>query len=109
MGEVRIESMESPIEEYEYYSKIIERSLTMSFEESRPKFTEQLWMREHNQNQFKILEPNNPLMKSFQDALQAHLTRISNTLSDEIFDIVRTLYLNILQTKTTSIFIIETR
>ncbi|XP_033214264.1 coiled-coil domain-containing protein 40 isoform X2 [Belonocnema kinseyi] len=86
MDEVRMDSMESPIEEYEYYSKIIEKSPTIPNEESRPKFNKQLWMREQNQDQFKILDPNDPLMRTFQDALQAHLTRISNTLSDEIFD-----------------------
>ena len=106
MGEVKVESMESPVEECEFYSKIIEKTSAMSFEENRPKVTKQLWMREHNQDQFKILEPNDPLMKRFQDALQAHLNRINNKLADEIFDIVGVLHFIILKMSIISIFII---
>ena len=80
MSEVKMENMNLSIKEGEPHSKITEGS--------RLKVTKELWIGEQNKDQFKILDPNDPLMKRFQDALQAHLTRINNKLSDEIFDLV---------------------
>ncbi|XP_016844861.1 coiled-coil domain-containing protein 40-like isoform X2 [Nasonia vitripennis] len=49
--------------------------------------TKQQWMTDVDENQFKILDPDDPLMKRFQDALKSHLLRIDNKLSDEISEL----------------------
>lgn len=35
-----------------------------------------------------ILDPDDPLMKRFQESLKSHLTRIDDKLQEEIFDLV---------------------
>ena len=36
----------------------------------------------------KILDPDDPLMKRFQEALKTHLTRINGKLTEDILDLV---------------------
>lgn len=36
----------------------------------------------------KVLDPDDPLMKRFQDALNEHLLRVDNKLSQEILEMV---------------------
>lgn len=49
----------------------------------------QQWMTDEDEEKFKILDPDDPLMKRFQDALKSHLLRIDNKLADEISELVR--------------------
>lgn len=37
---------------------------------------------------FTVLDPEDPSMKKFQEALKSHLTRLDNQLADEIYDLV---------------------
>lgn len=66
---------------------MIERGLSMPLEENYLKVSKQAWLDE-TPSQLKILDPNDPIMKRFQDALRAHLTRIDNKLSEEIHELV---------------------
>lgn len=49
----------------------------------------QQWVTDVDEEKFKILDPDDPLMKRFQDALKSHLRRIDNKLTDEISELVR--------------------
>lgn len=62
---------------------------SMRYQENVSIPTKQQWMTDLDENQFKILDPDDPLMKRFQDALKSHLLRINNKLSDEISELVR--------------------
>ncbi|XP_014234800.1 coiled-coil domain-containing protein 40 [Trichogramma pretiosum] len=47
-------------------------------------YDEKQWMDQFNEDTFKILDPDDPLMKRFQDALKSHLQRIDGKLEEEI-------------------------
>lgn len=79
--------MESPINVHEFTSMMIEKSSDMPLEENYMKISKQAW-KDETQTQLKILDPNDPIMNRFQDALRAHLTRIDNKLSEEIHELV---------------------
>ena len=61
---------------------------SLHYNENIPIPMKQQWMDNLNEDNFKLLDPDDPLMKRFQDALKAHLLRIDNKLSDEIKELV---------------------
>ncbi|KAJ8683178.1 hypothetical protein QAD02_018970 [Eretmocerus hayati] len=52
-----------------------------------PLLKRQQWMVDVDEDNFKILDPDDPLMKRFQDALKAHLLRLDKKLDDEIYEL----------------------
>lgn len=67
----------------EYMSKY-----SMSYRENSSLPMRQKWMANVDEDNFQILDPDDPLMKRFQDALKSHLSRIDNRLSEEIHELV---------------------
>ncbi|XP_014468728.1 PREDICTED: coiled-coil domain-containing protein 40-like [Dinoponera quadriceps] len=56
-------------------------------EQSETKFTKKLWVDKKPAQVLNVLNPDDSLMKKFQDALQEHLTRVDKKLSDEILEL----------------------
>jgi hypothetical protein len=62
---------------------------SVHYDENTLSPTKQQWIDNFDDDKFKILDPDDPLMKRFQDALKLHLVRIDNKLSNEIKELVR--------------------
>lgn len=69
---------------------------SMHHYKNMPVSKKQQWMADFDEDKFKILDPDDPLMKRFQDALKSHLLRIDDKLSSEISELVRDTHLIIL-------------
>lgn len=53
------------------------------------KLTRKLWIEPTKSPEMpNVLDPNDSLMKKFQDALREHLSRVDKKLSDEILEFV---------------------
>lgn len=68
-----------------------------SMEQSGTKLKKKLWIQEKimdtkSLNVPNVLDPDDSLMKRFQNALREHLIRVDNKLSSEILDLVRIFY-----------------
>lgn len=62
-----------------------------SMEQSGTKLKKKLWMDTKSLNVPNVLDPDDSLMKKFQNALRQHLVRVDNKLSSEILEFVRIL------------------
>lgn len=72
-------------------------------EQPENKFTKKVWVDTKPNVLPNVLDPDDSLMKKFQNALREHLTRVDKKLSDEILELVSLfLYLlsNLYNTKT---------
>lgn len=61
-----------------------------SMQQSETKPSTKLWVDTKLTQVPNVLNPDDSLMKKFQDALQEHLTRVDKKLSDEILELVST-------------------
>lgn len=52
----------------------------------------QFWLRQGEDDEPEVLEPDHPLMLRFQAALKNHLQRQYNRLTEEILELVSSLY-----------------
>ncbi|XP_012273583.1 coiled-coil domain-containing protein 40 [Orussus abietinus] len=56
-------------------------------EDTYPNPKKQVWVQTPSEELLQVLDPDDPLMKRFQDALQKHLLRIDKKLSEEILEL----------------------
>lgn len=59
-------------------------------QQSETKLPKKLWVDTKPTQVPNVLNPDDSLMKKFQDALREHLTRVDKKLSDEILELVST-------------------
>ncbi|XP_046470092.1 coiled-coil domain-containing protein 40 isoform X1 [Neodiprion pinetum] len=64
-----------------------EKTPSDSLNEPSTKVNSKLWKYTPPAEPPSILDPDDPLMKRFQESLKAHLSRINNKLNEEIFDL----------------------
>lgn len=60
-------------------------------EQPGTRFKKKLWIDPKSLNVPNVLDPDDSLMKKFQNALREHLVRVDNKLSSEILELVRIL------------------
>lgn len=65
---------------------------TNNMEQLETKFKKKLWIDTKSLNVPNVLDPDDSLMKKFQNALREHLVRVDNKLSSEILEFVRILF-----------------
>lgn len=68
---------------------------TDGMEQPGTRFKKKLWIDPKSLNVPNVLDPDDSLMKKFQNALQEHLVRVDNKLSSEILELVRILLFQI--------------
>lgn len=59
-----------------------------NMEQSGLKVTKKLWVDTKSLNVPNVLDPDDSLMKKFQNALREHLVRVDNKLNSEILELV---------------------
>lgn len=64
------------------------QSPNISQDEEIYKLIKDNWNEDKPAESLKVLDPDDPLMKRFQEALKAHLVKINKNLSEEINELV---------------------
>jgi len=83
--------MDTPVESNNLNAPPDDEFNANGMEQPGTRFKKKLWIDPKSLNVPNVLDPDDSLMKKFQNALREHLVRVDNKLSSEILELVRIL------------------